>query len=449
MFTHSATADRPGTGVAATRPIAFMRNGVKPIVRLRFANGAELRCTPNHRIWTSNRGYVPAEELTGGDRVLLNDSATPATDASWELPVKIEEPAKSAVRGGSITYKTLPDRWSETLGELTGHLIGDGWLTDVQTGWVYGRDDLEEGLANVHEALLRDLVGGISRQEMDNGTVQLRAGSKAVRALFRGLGVTSARAHEKRVPEAIFVAPPEVQAAFLRGLFGADGCFSRVEAGGKANRYVGLGSRSGALLRDVQRLLSAWGIRGRIYRISDGSTSHFTYTRKDGTTVEYATREGFDLRITGTDMARFADQIGFSCIRKQAALEDAIDERQLYRTKPATTLIAREDDGQETVYNLTEPLHHSYIVDGVVVANCSEYMHVDNSACNLASLNLMKFRRADGTLDVESFEHAVDIVLLAQEIIVGPLELPDRGDRPSTPGRSVSWASATQTSAPT
>ena len=51
-------------------------------------------------------------------------------------------------------------------------------------------------------------------------------------------------------------------------------------------------------------------------------------------------------------------------------------------------------------------------------------MHVDNSACNLASLNLMKFRRADGTLDVESFEHAVDIVLLAQEIVVGPSSYP-------------------------
>ncbi|MCW3067859.1 MAG: ribonucleoside-diphosphate reductase, adenosylcobalamin-dependent, partial [Solirubrobacterales bacterium] len=55
---------------------------------------------------------------------------------------------------------------------------------------------------------------------------------------------------------------------------------------------------------------------------------------------------------------------------------------------------------------------------------CSEYMHVDNSACNLASLNLMKFRRADGTLDVGSFEHAVDIMLLAQEIIVGPSSYP-------------------------
>jgi ribonucleoside-diphosphate reductase alpha chain len=55
---------------------------------------------------------------------------------------------------------------------------------------------------------------------------------------------------------------------------------------------------------------------------------------------------------------------------------------------------------------------------------CSEYMHVDNSACNLASLNLMKFRRPDGTLDVASFEHTVDIVLLAQEIIVGPSSYP-------------------------
>jgi ribonucleoside-diphosphate reductase alpha chain len=55
---------------------------------------------------------------------------------------------------------------------------------------------------------------------------------------------------------------------------------------------------------------------------------------------------------------------------------------------------------------------------------CSEYMHVDDSACNLASLNLMKFRREDGSFDVESFEHAVDIVLLAQEIVVDPSSYP-------------------------
>src|SRR5215207_7356907 len=55
---------------------------------------------------------------------------------------------------------------------------------------------------------------------------------------------------------------------------------------------------------------------------------------------------------------------------------------------------------------------------------CSEYMHVDDSACNLASLNLMKFRREDGSFDVETFEHAVDVVILAQEIVVGPSSYP-------------------------
>ncbi|TMM17766.1 MAG: hypothetical protein E6F96_08115 [Actinobacteria bacterium] len=424
VYTHNATAEKPGEGVAATRPIAFMRNGVKPIVRLQFANGAELRCTPNHRLWTLNRGYVRADELNRDDRVLLNDTPTPADDASWELPVKIAERAKSVIRGGTATYQELPDRWSEGLGELTGHLVGDGWLTDAQTGWVYGGDDLDDGLADAHEGLLRELIGGIARQTMPNGTVQLRAGSNAVREFFRGLGVTSVRAHGKRVPEAIFTAPREVQAAFLRGLFGADGCVSRVESGGKANRYVGLGSRSNALLKDVQRLLYAFGIRGRIYRITSAAGSRFSYTRRDGTHVEYASREGFDFRISGTDMARFAAEVGFSCPRKQAAVESLIGESTRYRTKAGTSLIAREDDGQEMVYNLTEPLHHSYIVDGVVVANCSEYMHVDNSACNLASLNLMKFRRADGTFDVESFEHAVDIMLLAQEIIVSPSSYP-------------------------
>ncbi len=70
---------------------------------------------------------------------------------------------------------------------------------------------------------------------------------------------------------------------------------------------------------------------------------------------------------------------------------------------------------------------------------CSEYMHVDDSACNLASLNLMRFRRpaeagghrpsagipvSASTLDVESFEHTVDVMLLAQEIVVGPSSYP-------------------------
>ncbi|MCW3033400.1 MAG: ribonucleoside-diphosphate reductase, adenosylcobalamin-dependent, partial [Solirubrobacterales bacterium] len=77
-------------------------------------------------------------------------------------------------------------------------------------------------------------------------------------------------------------------------------------------------------------------------------------------------------------------------------------------------------------YDTTINRWHTSPASGRINASnpCSEYMHVDDSACNLASLNLMKFRRPDGTLDVEAFEHTVDIVLLAQEIIVGPSSYP-------------------------
>ena len=423
VWTHRATAAVPADGVVASQPVAVMQNGTSPIVRLRFTNGAELRCTPNHRIWTS-RGWVEAQALTEEDDILLNDSATPAEDASWRLPVKVERMAVSRKRGGTATiHRELPDRWSEGLAELTGHLVGDGALTDDTTVWVYGQEDIGDGLIASHEGLLTELVGGVTRIQMENDTDQLRVGSEAVRELFRGIGVTSDRSPSKRVPAGVFTAPADVQAAFLRGLYGADGCVSRVEDG-KASRYVGLGSHSERLLKDVQRLLSAFGIRGRIYRVTPTDTSSFEYTRRDGTKVSYGSTDGFDLRITGTDIERFADAIGFSSPRKREALEQLISDCERYQTKAYIRLADREDDGQAVVYNLNEPLHHSYLVDGFVVANCSEYMHVDDSACNLASLNLMRFRREDGEFDTERFSKAVDVVFTAQEILVGFTDYP-------------------------
>ncbi len=58
---------------------------------------------------------------------------------------------------------------------------------------------------------------------------------------------------------------------------------------------------------------------------------------------------------------------------------------------------------------------------------CSEYMFIDDSACNLASLNLMKFRRDDGSFDVQAFKKAVRIFIIAQEILV------DNGSYPDSP----------------
>ncbi len=55
---------------------------------------------------------------------------------------------------------------------------------------------------------------------------------------------------------------------------------------------------------------------------------------------------------------------------------------------------------------------------------CSEYMHLDNSACNLASINLLKYLGEDGAFDVEGFERTVEVVFTAQEILVGNADYP-------------------------
>ena len=55
---------------------------------------------------------------------------------------------------------------------------------------------------------------------------------------------------------------------------------------------------------------------------------------------------------------------------------------------------------------------------------CSEYMHLDNSACNLASINLLKYLDESSNFDVEAFQHTVEVMFTAQEILVGNADYP-------------------------
>ena len=73
----------------------------------------------------------------------------------------------------------------------------------------------------------------------------------------------------------------------------------------------------------------------------------------------------------------------------------------------------------------TEPIHSTN--------PCSEYVFINNTACNLASLNLMKFKREDGKFDVERFKAAVRIFITAQEILVDNASYPDEGNRGKFP----------------
>jgi ribonucleoside-diphosphate reductase alpha chain len=105
---------------------------------------------------------------------------------------------------------------------------------------------------------------------------------------------------------------------------------------------------------------------------------------------------------------------------------DLIPARQLMR-EIAEAAWRCADPGVQ--YDTTINQWHTCPESGRINASnpCSEYMHVDDSACNLASLNLMKFRRTDGTFDVEAFEHTVDIMFLAQEMVVSPSSYPTDG----------------------
>ncbi len=110
----------------------------------------------------------------------------------------------------------------------------------------------------------------------------------------------------------------------------------------------------------------------------------------------------------------------------RAPIGDALDARALMN-EIAEAAWRCADPGVQ--YDTTINQWHTCPNSGRINASnpCSEYMHVDDSACNLASLNLMKFRRPDGTFDVAAYEHAVDIVFLAQEIVVGASSYPTPG----------------------
>jgi ribonucleoside-diphosphate reductase alpha chain len=79
-------------------------------------------------------------------------------------------------------------------------------------------------------------------------------------------------------------------------------------------------------------------------------------------------------------------------------------------------------------YHSTINRWHTCPLSGPINASnpCSEYMFIDDSACNLASLNLMKFRKEDGSFDVEAFKKAVRIFIIAQDILVDNGSYPDR-----------------------
>jgi ribonucleoside-diphosphate reductase alpha chain len=131
------------------------------------------------------------------------------------------------------------------------------------------------------------------------------------------------------------------------------------------------------------------------------------------------------LRIRGSSRFIFEREIGFDpASAKAQALRVLNDEFASYRDELSDEVESIEPLGQERVFDLTEEATHHFVANGLLVHNCSEYMFLDDTACNLASLNLMKFRGEDGEFDTEAFGAACRTLITAQEILVDNASYP-------------------------
>ena len=181
------------------------------------------------------------------------------------------------------------------------------------------------------------------------------------------------------------------------------------------------------LLRDAQLLLDTFGVRGSIYATKEPQSGVFAYQANDGTTHTYSTHRMFDLRAMGTGIEAFAATVGFGLSYKQDILDQVLRETKRYRTRDWVTLKDRAEAGFETTYNLTEESNHSYIAHGAWVSNCSEYMFLDNTACNLASLNLGQFYDdPTGVFDMDAYRHAIRLWTIVLEISVTMAHFPSK-----------------------
>ena len=152
---------------------------------------------------------------------------------------------------------------------------------------------------------------------------------------------------------------------------------------------------------------------------------------------------GFDMRLDSEAFASIQYQNANNSVRVTDQFMQAVEAGERWELTSRTTREALETvDARELMRQIADAAWrcadpgvqydsvinrwHTSPNSGRINASnpCSEYMHVDDSACNLASLNLMKFRNADGTFDVADFSHAVDVMFLAQEIVVGPSSYP-------------------------
>ena len=226
-----------------------------------------------------------------------------------------------------------------------------------------------------------------------------------------GVNLSRLRSSKEQLSKGGYASGP---VSFMRG---ADASAGTIKSGGKTRRAAKM-----VVLDvdhpDIEEFIWCKAKEERKARVLEAAGYDMSLDSPDWASIQYQNANN-SVRVTDAFMQAAEEGAEWNLnARTDGTVVDTVDARGLL-LEMADAAWQCADPGVQ--YDTTINAWHTCPNSGRINASnpCSEYMHLDDSACNLASLNLMKFRRDDGELDVEAFEHAVDVVFLAQEILVG------------------------------
>lgn len=202
--------------------------------------------------------------------------------------------------------------------------------------------------------------------------------------------------------------------SFMRG---ADASAGAIKSGGKTRRAAKM-----VILNvdhpDIQEFIWCKSIEEDKARVLQGAGFDMSLDGKDIFSVQYQNANN-SVRVTDEFMqAVEADADWDLKAVSTGKTVRTVRARDLYRQVNEAAWRCADPGMQfDTVINKWHTTPNAGRING---SNpCSEYMHLDNSACNLASINLLKYLNDDFSFDIESFKHTIELVFTAQEILVG------------------------------
>ena len=226
-----------------------------------------------------------------------------------------------------------------------------------------------------------------------------------------GLNLSKLRSSKEQLSKGGYASGP---VSFMRG---ADASAGTIKSGGKTRRAAKM-----VVLDvdhpDIEEFIWCKAKEERKARVLEQAGYDMSLDSADWASIQYQNANN-SVRVTDSFMEAVLESKEWNLTaRTDGSVVETTDARDLLRQISEAAWQCADPGVQ---YDTTINAWHTLPNTGRINASnpCSEYMSIDDSACNLSSLNLMKFRREDGEFDVTAFEHAVDVMLLAQEICVG------------------------------